>query len=89
MLAKCSLEEAGRGNPTSLRPLLFKRVSFVGQVCIVLGIFLCWAPVVGLIPAIIGFFYRKNYEPGMKTMSYLGLIISSITALIGIAGVFL
>src|SRR6267142_6755606 len=62
MVAKCSLEELTQSNPLTLRHLLFKRVSFVGKTCIVLGVLLCWAPLVGLIPATIGFCYRRNYE---------------------------
>jgi hypothetical protein len=88
MVAKCSLAELAQGNPLTLKHLLVKRVSFVGKVCIVLGLLLCWAPMVGLIPAIIGFVYGRRHEGWMKKMSLLGLILSLLSTLFGLAGLF-
>lgn len=86
LVAKCSLEELLQCNPVSLNYVLVKRVSFVVRVCIVLGVLLCWAPFIGLIPAIIGFFYGRKYGGWMKTMSIWGLVLSILSTLFGLAG---
>jgi hypothetical protein len=88
MVAKCSLEELGRGNPLTLKYFLAKRMSFVGKTCIILGVLLCWAPLIGLIPATIGFFYRREYGYWMRKMSIGGMVLSSLSTLFGIAGLF-
>lgn len=88
MIAECSLEELAQSNPLTLKLLLVERVSFVGKACIILGILLCWAPLVGLIPAIIGFCYRRQYEQRMRKISILGLVLSSSTTLLSIVGLF-
>jgi len=84
MLAKCSLEELAQSNPLALKNLLVKRVSFVGKVCIVLGLLLCWAPLVGLIPAIIGYIYGRKYGGGMKKWGRWGLILNLLSPLIAL-----
>ncbi|MGA9777893.1 MAG: hypothetical protein WBS33_06440 [Verrucomicrobiia bacterium] len=86
MAAKCSLEQLAQSNPMTLKQLLVKRVSFVGRVCIILGALLCWAPLVGLIPATVGFFYRRQYGNPLKKLSIVGLVLSSLSTLLGIAG---
>jgi hypothetical protein len=88
MIAKCSLEELAQSNPLNLKHLLAKRVSFVGKTCIILGILLCWAPLIGVIPATIGFFYRREYGNWIRKMSICGLVLSSLSTLFGIAGLF-
>ncbi|MEI7533689.1 MAG: hypothetical protein WCK57_04915 [Verrucomicrobiae bacterium] len=88
MVAKCSLDELGRSNLPTLKYLLAKRVSFVGKVCIIIGVLLCWAPLIGVIPATIGFFYRREYGNWMRKMSICGLVVSSLSTLFGIAGLF-
>jgi hypothetical protein len=82
MIAKCSLEELTQSNPLTLKHLLVKRVSFVGKVCIVLGLLLCWAPPVGWIPAIIGFIYGRKYGCWMKKWGGCGLILNLFSPLI-------
>jgi hypothetical protein len=82
MIAKCSLAELAQSNPLTLKKLLVKRVSFVGKVCIVLGLLLCWAPLVGLIPAIIGFIYGRQYGGWMKKWGRWGLILNLLSPLI-------
>jgi hypothetical protein len=37
------------------------------------GVLLCWAPLVGLIPAIIGFIYGRKYGGWMKKWGALGI----------------
>jgi len=76
MVAKCSLEELAQSNPLTLKHLLSRRVSLVGRVCIVLGVLLCWAPLVGVIPATIGFFYRRASGPWMRRLSIFGFVVS-------------
>jgi hypothetical protein len=88
MVAKCSLEELKRDNPLALKCFLAKRISFVGKTCIILGVLLSWAPLIGLIPATIGFFYRREYGNRMRKMSICGLVLSSLSTLFGIAGLF-
>ena len=82
MVAKCSLEELVQSNPLTLKHLLVKNVSFVGRVCIVLGLLLCWAFFVGLIPAIIGYAYGRKYGGRMKKIALLGLILNLLSPLI-------
>jgi len=82
MVAKCSLGELAQSNPLTLKHLLVKRVSFVGKVCIVLGLLLCWAFYVGLIPAIIGFIYGRKYGGRMKRTALVGLILNIFSPLI-------
>jgi hypothetical protein len=88
MVAKCSMDELARSNPLTLKYLPAKRVSFVGKICIILGVLLCWAPLIGVIPATIGFFYRREYGSWMRKMGICGLILSSLSTLFGIAGLF-
>jgi len=82
MVAKCSLEELSQSNPLTLKYLLVKRVSFVGMVCIALGLLLCWAFYVGLIPAIIGYVYGRKYGGRMKRIALVGLILNILSPLI-------
>jgi len=89
MIAKCSMDEIARGNPMTLREFLVKRVSFVGKVCIVLGLLFCWAPFVGLILNVIGFLNRNAYGAVLKAMSYTGLILSLLSTALGIVGAVL
>jgi hypothetical protein len=86
--AKCSLDELERSNPLTLKYLLAKCVSFIGKICIILGVLLCWAPLIGVIPATIGFFYHREYGNWMSKMSICGLVLSSLSTLLGIAGLF-
>lgn len=88
MVAKCSLGELTGSNPLAMKYLLVKDVSFVGKICIWLGVLLCWAPLVGLIPAFIGFFYRHQYDVWMRKMSIWGLVLSMLSTLLGIIGAF-
>ena len=89
MIAKCSLEEVVNSNPLTLKYLLVKRVSFVGKVCIALAVLLCWAPLIGLIPSVIGFLYRNEFQNWVRKMSLVVLIISILSTLAGIAGLLL
>ncbi len=82
MIAKCSLEELAHSNPLTLKYLLAKRVSFVGKVCIALGLLFCWTPFCGLIPAIIGFVYGRKYGGKMKRIALAGLILNIFSPLI-------
>jgi hypothetical protein len=79
MIAKCSLADVEHSSPVTLQQQLIKGESFVGRVCILLGALLCWAPMIGLIPAVIGFFFRNQFGPAMKTLSWIGLILSLLT----------
>jgi hypothetical protein len=85
MIANCSFAEIARSNPTATSLRLVKNVSFVGKVCILLGALLCWAPMIGLIPAGIGFLYRKQYGRWMKALSWFALILSLLSTLFGLA----
>jgi hypothetical protein len=78
MIAKCPLADLGSSNPVTLRHLLLKPRPFVGLVCIWLGVLLCWFPIIGLIPSIIGFFYRNKFGRALKTLSWIGLIVSAL-----------
>ncbi|GEM_PF-3338590 len=82
MVAKCSLEELVQSNPLTLKQLLVKRVSFVGRVCIVLGLLFCWTPLCGLIPAIIGFVYGRKHGGWMQKWGSRGLILNLLSPLI-------
>ncbi len=84
MIAKCSLADVAQSNPVTLQHHLVKGESLVGRVCIVLGVLLCWAPMIGVIPAGIGFFYRKQFGRAMRTLSSIGLVVSLITTALGI-----
>lgn len=79
MLAKCSLADLAHINPVTLQHHLSKSQPFVGRVCIWLGVLLCWAPMVGAIPAVIGFFYRNEFGRAMRTLSWIGLSVSLLT----------
>jgi len=87
MIAKCSFEEVTRANPITLSHLLFKRVSFVGKLCIMLGVLLCWAPMIGVIPAVIGFCYRKQFGHALRVARIIGLILSLLTTAFGIVAI--
>ena len=89
MIAKCSLGEVANSNLLTLKYLLVKRDSFVGKVCIALAVLLCWAPLIGLIPAVIGFLYRNEFQNWVRKMSLVVLIISILSTLAGIAGLLL
>src|SRR6266478_3178968 len=89
MIARCSLAEVEHSNPVTLQHHLIRSESFVGRVCILVGLLLCWAPIVGLIPAIIGFFYRSQFGTAMKTLSRIGLILSLLTTALGITALLL
>jgi hypothetical protein len=54
-----------------------------------LGVLLCWAPLIGLIPAAIGFFHRDQFGYAMKTLSRIGLILSLLTTSLGITALVL
>jgi hypothetical protein len=82
MVAKCSLEELAQSNPLTLKHLLVKRVSIVGRVCIALGLLLCWAFYIGLIPAIIGYIYGRKYGGRMERIALVGLILNIFSPLI-------
>jgi hypothetical protein len=89
MIATCSLEELGRSNPLTLKYHLVKRVSFVGKVCIALGWLLCWAFLIGLIPAIIGYVYGRKYGGTMKKIAFWGLIANIFSPVIFVFGLWL
>lgn len=82
MVAKCSLEELPQSNPLTLKHLLVKRVSFVGNACIALGLLFCWTPWCGLIPAIIGYAYGRKYGGRMKRIAFWGLILNLLSPVI-------
>lgn len=89
MIAKCSLADLVCSNPITLRHYLIKRQSFVGRVCILLGVLLCLAPMIGVLPAVIGFFYRKQFGCPMMALSWIALIISLISTALGLAALLL
>ena len=89
MIAKCSLADVARINPLTLQHHLAKRKPIVGRVCILLGVLLCWAPLIGLIPAAIGFFFRNQFGQALKTLSLIGLILSLLTTALGIAALLM
>jgi hypothetical protein len=82
MIAKCAWGDVVSSSPATLQHHLVKSQSFVGRVCILLGVLLCWAPMVGAIPAVIGFFYRNQFGRAMKTLSRIGLIVSLLTTVL-------
>jgi hypothetical protein len=82
MVANCSLEELAQSNPLTLKYILAKRMSLVGKVCVVLGLLLCWAFWIGLIPAIVGFIYGRRYGGWMKKWGTVGLILNLLSPLI-------
>ncbi len=82
MLAKCSLEELDQINPLTSKYHLAKRVSFIGRSCILLGLLFCWAPLVGLLPAIVGFFCGRKYGGRMQKWGSIGLILNLLSPLI-------
>ena len=89
MIAKCAFADLGRISPVTLQRHLVKSQSLVGQVCIMLGVLLCWAPIVGMIPALIGFCYRNQFSRALKVASIVGLILSLLTTSLGIVAVVL
>lgn len=89
MIAKCPLADLSSSNPVTLRHHLIKSQPFVGLVCIWLGVLLCWAPGIGLIPAVIGFFYRNEFGRPLRTLSAVGLLLSVLTTALGVAGLLL
>ena len=89
MIAKCSLADVAQSSPATLQHHLIKCQSFVGRACILLGALLCWAPMIGLIPAGIGFFYRNQFGRAMRTLSTIGLILSLLTTALGITAMIL
>jgi hypothetical protein len=89
MIAKCSLADVAYGSPVTLQHHLVKCQSFVGRVCILVGVLLCWAPMIGLIAAGIGFFYRNQFGQAMRTLSRIGLIVSLLTTALGITALLL
>jgi len=76
MIANCSMEEVARSNPLTLKYHLVKHVSFIAKACIVLGLLLCWAVYIGLVPAIIGYVYGRKYGGSMKKYALWGLILN-------------
>jgi len=82
MVATCSPEDLARSNPMTLKYHLVKRVSFVGRTCIVLGFLLCWAFLLGLIPAIIGYLYGRKYGGQMKKVAFWGLMLNIFSPVI-------
>jgi len=86
MVAKCSLVELATSNPMTLKYLLVKKISLVAKVCVILGLFLCWAFWIGLVPATIGFTYGKKYGGWMKTWSIIGLILNVLSPVIFVLG---
>src|SRR6266850_1064241 len=54
MIARCSLADVARNSPLTLQHHLVRCQSFVGRVCILLGVLLCLAPMIGVIPAAVG-----------------------------------
>lgn len=89
MIAKCSLADVARSSPITLQHHLIKCQSFVGRVCIILGVLLCWAPMIGVIPAVIGSLYRNQFGRAMRTLSRIGLILSLLTSALGITALLL
>jgi hypothetical protein len=89
MTAKCAFAALSSMSPVTLQHCLVKSRSFVGASCIVLGALLYWAPLIGIIPAIIGFCYRKQFGRAMRVTSTAGLILSLLTTGLGIAAMFL
>jgi hypothetical protein len=86
MVAKCSLQELSASNPMTLKYLLVKKISLVGKACVILGLLLCWAFWIGLIPAIIGFIYGRRYGGWMKKWSFVGLILNIFSPVIFVLG---
>lgn len=86
MIARCSLAEMAHINPVTLQHHLTRSQSLVGRVCIVLGVLLFWAPLVGVIPASIGFFYRNQFGHGLRMLSWSGLILSLLITVFGLVG---
>jgi hypothetical protein len=80
MIAKCSPADLAQSNPVTLRQQLIKPQPFIGLVCIWLGVLLCWAPIIGVIPALIGFFYRNRFRGAMRILSWVGLSLSLIAS---------
>lgn len=81
MIAKCSFNELEGMNPVTLHHHLVKSQSFVGLVCIILGVLLCWAPLIGIIPAVIGFCYRNQFGGALRVASWVSLIVSATISL--------
>lgn len=86
MVARCSLEDLSSSNPATLKYLLLKKVSLIAKTCIALGLLLFWAFWTGLIPAIIGFIYGRQYGGRMKKWSTIGLILNIFSPVIFVIG---
>lgn len=87
-LAKCSLSELRSVSPLTLQHLLVKRVSFVAKACAVLGLLLCWAPLIGMIPSTIAFIMTRRQPGWVAKVSVIGFFISIVTTVVPLAAQF-
>lgn len=83
MLVHGALADVASLSPVTLQHHLAKSRSFVGRVCIILGVALGWAPFIGIIPAAIGICYRKQFGTAMRVASVIGLVLSLLTTAAG------
>ncbi len=81
-LARCSVRELQQANPLTLQHYLVKRVSFVGKVCALLGLFLCWAPLIGIIPATIALLTTRRHPSWVAKVSVVAFILSVLFSLL-------
>jgi hypothetical protein len=89
MIAKCAFGDLDGMSSVTLHHHLVKSQSFVGLTCIVLGVLLCWAPMIGIIPACIGFCYRKQFSSALRVTSAISLAISVLVSLVLVAAMLL
>ena len=83
LIARCSFKELVNRNPNSLQLLLAKRVPLITTVCAIIGLLLCWAPILGLIPALVAFLSSRRQSGWVSKASIIGLILSSCSTLLG------
>lgn len=85
LVARCSLAELQQFNPLTRQHYLVKRVSFVAQTCAILGLGLCWAPLVGIIPATIAFIMTRRSPGWAAKVSVVALALSALTTAVALA----
>jgi hypothetical protein len=81
-IARCSIQGLQQANPLTLQHNLIKRVSFVAKACAVLGLLLCWAPLIGIIPATIALLMTRRRPGWVANASVVAFVLSALSSLI-------
>ena len=76
IISTITSKELASYSADELSPYLSGRASFIGNFLAIAGVLLCWAPIIGILLAIVGTFINRRSPGWPRTVSLIGVVLS-------------